>query len=81
MAIQTEYVDMPELTLTLGQLARLGTIPVDVCKAAVGALVATGFLIESGNGSYSRRGTRPVRVEHLDVLTWAVMPGVTQLAD
>ena len=72
IAIQAEYVDMPALTLTMSQLVRLGTAPSDVCKAAVGTLVATGFLIENADGSYARRGTPPVRVQHLDVRTWAV---------
>ena len=74
IAIQAEFVDMPELRLSVGQLARVGMLPTDVCKAAVSALVATGFLVEAANGSFSRRGTPPVQVEHLDVLTWAVTP-------
>jgi hypothetical protein len=74
IAIQAEYVEMPGLKLTLGQVARLCSLPIDVCQIAVGALVVTGFLIEMHEGSYGRRGTPPVRVEPLDPLTWVVAP-------
>ena len=35
IAIRTEYVETPRLKLTLGQMAGLVTLPIDVCKAAV----------------------------------------------
>jgi hypothetical protein len=74
IAIQAEYLEMPGLNLTLAQVARLCSLPVDLCQIALGALVVTGFLIEIREGTYGRRGTPPVRVEPLDPLTWVVAP-------
>jgi hypothetical protein len=79
MTIQMEYVEMPELKLTLRQAHRLWTLPMDICQAAIAALVATGFLVQTRDGAYLRRGTPPVHVEALDSLTWAV--GSTAAAD
>jgi hypothetical protein len=72
ITIQMEYVEMPELKLTLPQAQRLWTLPTDICQAAMAALVATGFLVHTRDGAYLRRGTPPVHVEALDSLTWAV---------
>ena len=72
MTIQAEYVEMPDLRLTLTQAARLWMLPIELCRAAVGALVATGFLVETPDGAYRRRGTPPVHVEYVDPSTWAV---------
>ena len=69
MIIQMEYVEMAELRLTLRQAARLWALPLETCKAALDVLVAAGFLAETRDGSYSRRGTPPVRVAVLDALT------------
>ena len=74
IAIQVEYVEMPGLKLTVAQVTRLCSLPADVCQTALGALVVTGFLIETREGRYGRRGTPPVRVEPLDSLTWVVAP-------
>ena len=74
IAIQVEYVEMPGLKLTMAQVTRLCSLPADVCQTALGALVVTGFLIETREGRYERRGTPPVRVEPLDSLTWVVAP-------
>jgi hypothetical protein len=72
LTIQTEYVEMPDLKLTLRQAARLWTLPIEVCHAAVTTLVAAGFLIETLDGSFVRRGTPPVHIESVDALTWAM---------
>jgi hypothetical protein len=70
--IQDEYVEMPALKLTLGQVGRLWALPEDVSQAALAALVASGFLFQMRDGTYRRVGTAPVHVEFLDALTWAV---------
>jgi hypothetical protein len=68
--IQMDYVEMPELLLTVQQGRRLWTLPIDVCQAALDTLVATGFLLKTQNGLYRRRGTPPVVIEALDPQTW-----------
>jgi hypothetical protein len=78
IAIQREFVDMPGLKLTLGQAVRLWAMPAGTCQTALAALVASGFLVDIGDGRYGRRGTPPVHVEALDTLTWAVAPASGQ---
>jgi hypothetical protein len=70
--IQREYVEIPELKLTVRQAGRLWNLATEVSEAAIAALVASGFLIETKDQSYVRRGTPPVEVVALDSLTWAV---------
>ena len=74
IAIQAEFVEMPGLRLTLLQVGRLCEVPGDVCQTAVGALVSTGFLLETRDAAYVWSGKPPVRVTPLDALTWAVAP-------
>ena len=54
--IQTDYIEMPDLKLTLAQLRRLCGLRADVCEAAVRVLVANGFLYRDANGALLRRG-------------------------
>jgi hypothetical protein len=54
--IQTEYIEMPDLKLTVTQVRRLCGLPPDVCAAAVRFLVANGFLRQTPNGELLRRG-------------------------
>jgi hypothetical protein len=54
--IQIEYVEMPDLKLTLPQLRRLCALPVEACEAAVADLVRNGFLWQTGEGRFLRRG-------------------------
>jgi hypothetical protein len=70
MVIQMEFVEMPELKLTLQQAGRLWTLPADACHVALSALVESGFLIRTKDGSYVRRGTPPVNVDAFDARTW-----------
>ena len=72
VTMQMEYVEMPELKLTLWQASRLWTLPIDMCEAALAALVATGFLVHTPDGLYRRRGTAPVHIDALDTMTWAL---------
>jgi hypothetical protein len=74
MAIQSEYLEMPDLTLTTAQARRLWTLSPDVCDSALSALVAAGFLVRTERGAFARRGTPPVRIDQLDPSTWAVAP-------
>ena len=73
-AIQMNYVEMPDLKLTLGQVSRLWALSANVSRTAVDVLVAAGFLEVTADGAYRRRGTPPVEVERIDSLTWAVSP-------
>jgi hypothetical protein len=59
--IQTEYIEMPDLKLTVAQVRRLCGLGPDVCDAAVRLLLANGFLRQAANGSLLRRvnGTFP----------------------
>ena len=53
--IQTEYIEMPDLKLTVAQVRRLCDLRADVCEAAVRVLVANGFLWRAANGALLRR--------------------------
>lgn len=53
---QTEYIEMPDLKLTRAQVRRLCGLRADVCDAAVGVLVANGFLHLATNITLLRRG-------------------------
>ena len=55
MRIQIEYIEMPDLKLTVAQLRRLCALPPDVCEAAVADLVRSGFLWKTGEGTFLRR--------------------------
>ncbi len=61
--IQMEYVEMPELKLTLRQAARLWALRAEACQQALDFLIAGGFLVRTRDGAYVRRGTPPVDVE------------------
>ena len=56
--IQIEYIEMPEMKLTLAQVGRLCNLPKDVCEAAIASLVEIGFLSTSTTGSILRVGRR-----------------------
>jgi hypothetical protein len=61
--IQMEYLEMPDLKLTLRQAKRLFDVPLELCDHALGALVSVGFLAQTRDGSFLRRGDLPARVE------------------
>lgn len=52
--IQIEYIEMPDLKLTLAQIRRLCDLPQDLCEAAVAALLQVGFLWRAGDGRFVR---------------------------
>ncbi len=53
--IAMEYIEMPDLKLTALQARRLWNIPAEVCDAALTALVARGFLVQTRTGAFLRR--------------------------
>ena len=52
--IRMEYVEMPEMKLTLSQTRRLMNLPVDVCEVALATLVDSGFLVRRPDGAFIR---------------------------
>jgi hypothetical protein len=53
--IQVEYIEMPDLKLTLAQIRRLCDLPEDLCEPAVAALLQAGFLWRAPDGKFVRR--------------------------
>jgi len=66
--IQIEYIEMPDLKLTLAQVGRLCNLPKDVCEAAIASLVESGFLATSSGGSILRVGRGQMSREVGDAL-------------
>jgi hypothetical protein len=54
--IQMEYLEMPDLKLTLRQAKRLFDLPLELCENALSTLVSVGFLVQTRDGSFLRRG-------------------------
>jgi hypothetical protein len=52
--IRMEYVEMPEMKLTLAQMRRLMNLPVDACEVALATLVDSGFLVRRQDGAFVR---------------------------
>jgi hypothetical protein len=55
--IRAEYEEMPGLTLTLGQAARLWNRDARELERLLKALVSEGFLVRSAQGVYLRYGS------------------------
>ena len=53
--IQMEYLEMPDLKLTLRQARRLFDLPLELCDNALRTLVSVGFLMQTRDGSFLRR--------------------------
>jgi hypothetical protein len=53
--MQIEWIEMPQLKITLRQAARLWSLPDDVCDTAFATLVRKGFLVQEPNGVYVRQ--------------------------
>jgi hypothetical protein len=68
--IQTEYVEMPELKLTLPQARRLFDLSADACNDALTILLALGFLSQTRDGSFVRCGAMPLDVDAIDLMSW-----------
>lgn len=54
-SVRSEYLEMPGLSLTLAQAARLWQLEESDCEAALTYLVVTGFLKRDGE-QYRRAG-------------------------
>jgi hypothetical protein len=52
--IRMEYVEMPEMKLTLAQMRRLMNLPIDSCEVALATLVDSGFLVRRQDGAFVR---------------------------
>jgi hypothetical protein len=50
--IRLEYLEMPDLKLTLSQVRRLCDLPQDACESGVEALLSAGFLQQSDSGRF-----------------------------
>jgi DNA-binding IclR family transcriptional regulator len=52
--IRMEYVEMPEMKLTVAQMRRLMNLPIDTCEVALATLVDSGFLVRRQDGAFVR---------------------------
>ena len=52
--VRAEYLEMPELRLTLAQIQRFCGVDATICKAVVAGLVDAGFLCVKPDGRYAR---------------------------
>lgn len=52
--IRMEYLEMPDLKLTVQQARRLFALPVELCDPALDALVLAGFLARTPDGAFLR---------------------------
>ncbi len=72
--IRMEYLEMPDMKLTLRQARRLFNLTDEACTSAFESLVATGFLARTSDGSFLRRSQRglvaPLEPRKSLDLTW-----------
>jgi Fic family protein len=54
--IRAEFLEMPGLTLTVPQAARLWNLNVTQSQRLLSELVGAGFLVQDSKGAYRRRG-------------------------
>lgn len=52
--IQSEFLDMPGLRLTLGQARRLWNLDAAACNSVLTTLVDSGFLVRTAEGIFMR---------------------------
>lgn len=52
--IQSEFMEMPGLTLTLAQAARLWGLDRELCERVIAALVGRAFLRPTRAGTFAR---------------------------
>ena len=52
--IRMEYVEMPEMKLTVAHMRRLMNLPIDTCEVALATLVDSGFLVRRQDGAFVR---------------------------
>jgi hypothetical protein len=68
LRIRTEYVEMPDLKLSRRQVQRLWNLTHEVCEAALEVLVRDGFLAQTANGAYVRRGILGSRIDRMEAI-------------
>lgn len=61
MQIRMEYLEMPDLKLTVQQARRLFALPAELCEPALEALVLAGFLSRTRDGAFLRPSGAVVR--------------------
>ena len=54
--IRVEYMEMPDLKLTRAQARRLWNLTQEACDVALATLVRSGFLGQTTDGQFLRRG-------------------------
>lgn len=55
--IRAEFREMPDLRVTVGELQRLCAIDAPACRLVIDTLTTDGFLHETPDGHYMRRGS------------------------
>jgi hypothetical protein len=56
--VRNEYLEMPGLSLTLGQAQRMWQLRRSECESLLGALVEAGFLARTSAGAFVRASGR-----------------------
>lgn len=75
--VRMDFMEMPEMELTLPQAVRLWTLGMDDCRFVIDALVDTGFLAWTPRRTIVRRGRDPlgrqdIQAVHIPVLATKV---------
>jgi DNA-binding MarR family transcriptional regulator len=52
--VKAEFLEMPGLTLTVAQAARLWSLDAGLCTAVLSALEQTGFLVRTRHSAFAR---------------------------
>jgi hypothetical protein len=55
--VRNEYLEMPGLSLTIGQAQRMWRLRREDCVMLLGALVDSGFLARTAGGAFVRAGS------------------------
>lgn len=58
LRIRSEFLEMPGLSLTVRQAARLWGMEGERCRALLADLAASGFLGQTASGAFVRRASR-----------------------
>ena len=71
--VRMDFVEMPELELTMPQAVRLWSLGADDCRFVIDALVDAGFLAWTAKRTVVRRGRDPLgqgqgQSQHISVL-------------
>jgi hypothetical protein len=64
--IRMEYLEMPDLRLTIRQARRLWNLEPTLCDELLSALVNEGFLARTHDGSFLKRTSGP------SLLSWSI---------